>query len=285
MAITTTTDLNGLYNDIYERAIFVLRESNLMIQLVSNYSANNFYTRNITTRGQFTVETVSEGVDYTNAQSFGKTLVGSLTPQERMIQAVITDIEIMNDPDNTVADASQEMGAGMAAKIDTDLLGVFAQFTTDKGPGAGSVSTLASVAAGIAVVQNRFGLQDGVINVVLHPYQWHAIWKLLGQPTANQALLGDLANQALKDYYVGNFVNARWFTSSNISIDSNADAVGGIFTQSSIAFDSRIAPYMENERDASLRATEMNFVAAYAVGLGKRPTLGVKYTADATEPT
>lgn len=285
MAITTTADLNGLYNDIYERAIFVLRESNLMVQLVSNYSANNFYTRNLTTRGQFTVETVSEGVDYTNAQSFGKTLVGTLTPQERMVQAVITDIEIMNDPDNTVADASQEMGAGMAAKIDTDLLGVFASFTTDKGTGAGSAATLSSIAAGISVVQKRFGLHDGPINVVLHPYQWHDIWVLLGQPTANQALLGDVANEALKQYYVGNFVNARWFTSANITVDANDDAVGGIFTQSSIAFDSRIAPYMENERDASLRATEMNFVAAYAVGLGKRPTLGVKYTSDATEPT
>lgn len=284
MAITTTNDLNGLYNEIYERAIFVLRESNLMVQLVSNYSANNFYTRNMTTRGQFTVETVAEGVDYANAQTFGKTLVGTLTPQERMIQAVITDIEIMNDPDNTVADASQEMGAGMAAKVDTDLLGVFSSFSTDIGS-AGSSATISKIAAGISILQTRLALQDGVINIVLHPYQWHDIWVLLGQPVVSQAFLGDLANQALRDYFVGNWLNARWFTSANISINASDDAVGGIFTQSAIAFDSRIAPYMENERDASLRATEMNFVSAYAVGLGKRPTLGVKYTTDASVPS
>lgn len=284
MAITTTSDLNGLYNEIYERAIFVLRESNLMVQLVSNYSANNFYTRNMTTRGQFTVETVAEGVDYANAQSFGKTLVGTLTPQERMIQAVITDIEIMNDPDNTVADASQEMGAGMAAKVDTDLLGVFSSFSTDIGS-AGSAATISKIAAGISILQTRQALQDGVINVVLHPYAWHDIWVLLGQPVVSQAFLGDLANQALKDYFVGSWLNARWFTSANISVDGSDDVINGIFTQSSIAFDSRIAPYMENERDASLRATEMNFVSAYAVGLGKRPTFGVKYTTDASVPS
>ena len=284
MAITTTSDLNGLYNQIYERALFVLRESNLMVNLVSNYSANNFYTRNITTRPQLTVETTSEGVDYANAQSFGKTLVGSLTPQERIAQVVITDIELMNDPDNTMQDASQELGASMAAKVDTDLIGVFNSFSTDIGS-AGTSATLSKIAAGISILQTRFALQDGIINVVLHPYAWHDIWVLLGQPTANQALLGDLANQALKDYYVGNFVNARWFTSANISVDASDDAVNGIFTQSAIAFDSRISPYMENERDASLRATEMNFVSAYAVGLGKRPTLGVKYTTDASVPS
>ena len=285
MAITTTSDLNGLYNQIYERALFVLRESNLMVNLVSNYSASNFYTRNITTRPQLTVETTSEGVDYANAQSFGKTLVGSLTPQERIAQVVITDVELMNDPDNTMQDASQELGASMAAKIDTDLLSVFSSFSTDKGTGAGNSATIASIAAGISVLQTRQALNDGVINVVLHPYQWHDIWVLLGQPVVSQAFLGDLANQALKDYFVGSWLNARWFTSANISINASDDAVGGIFTQSAIAFDSRIAPYMENERDASLRATEMNFVSAYAVGLGKRPTLGVKYTTDASVPS
>lgn len=283
MAITTTSDLNGLYNQIYERALFVLRESNLMVNLVSNYIASNFYTRNITTRPQLSVETTSEGVDYANAQSFGKTLVGSLTPQERIAQVVITDIEIMNDPDSTVADASQELGSAMAAKVDTDLTNVFNSFATDKGTGAGNSATIASIASAVSILRNRFANQDGLINIVLHPYHWHDIWVLLGQPVNTASFLGDAANAALRDYFVGNMLGVRWFTSNNVPMTGN-NAVSGIFTQSAIAFDSRISPYMENERDASLRATEMNFVSAYAVGLGKRPTLGIKYTADATTP-
>lgn len=285
MAITTTADLNGLYNEIYERALFVAREANLMLSLVSQYSANNFFTRHFTLRPTLTIENATEGVDYTNAQSFGKTELGTLTPAEKMGQYVITDIEMMNDPDGTMQDASQEIGAAMAAKIDTDLTALFSSFTTDKGTGAGNAATLASIAAAVSVLRTRFALNDGPINVVLHPYAWHDIFIQLGQPTANQALLGDVANQALRDYFVGSWVGARWFTSANIATDSNSDAVSGIFTQSALAFDSRIAPYMETERDASLRATEVNMVAGYAVGLGKRPTFGVKYTCDVTEPS
>ncbi|RTK96553.1 MAG: hypothetical protein EKK64_03725 [Neisseriaceae bacterium] len=284
MAITQTSDLNSLYNQIYERALFVLRETNLMVNLVSNYSANTFYTRNITTRPTLTVETATEAVDYTNAQSFGKTLVGTLTPQERMAQVIITDIELMNDPDPTAADASQEMGAAMAQQIDKDLLAVANSFATDIGS-AGSSATIAKVAAGINILQARFANQDGPINVILRPEAWHDIWVLLGQPVTNQAFLGDTANMALRDYYVGNWLGVRWFTSANIAVDSSDDAPNLIFTQSAIAFDSRISPYMENQRDASLRAVEMNLVCAYGVGLGKRPTLGLRYTTDCTTPS
>lgn len=284
MAITTTADLNSLFNEIYERALFVLRESNLMVQLVSNYSANNFYTRNITTRPQLTVETVAEGVDYSNAQSFGKTLVGSLTPQERMAQVVITDIELMNDPDNTMQDASQELGAALAQQVDKDLLNVGNSFATDIGS-AGSSATIAKIAAGINILQSRFANQDGPINVVLRPEAWHDIWVLLGQPVATQSFLGDVANQALRDYFIGNWLGVRWFTSANIAVDGSDDAPNLIFTQSAIAFDSRISPYMEPDRDPSLRATEMNLVSAYAVGLGKRPTFGLRYTTDCSTPS
>jgi hypothetical protein len=285
MAITTTADLNGLYNEIYERSIFIAREMNLMLNLVSQYSATNFFTRHLTVRPQLVITNATEGVDYVNAQTFGKSEIGTLTPGVKMGQYIVTDIEIMNDADGTMQDASQEIGAAMAAKIDTDLVGVFSQFSTDKGTGAGQAATIASVAAAVSLLRTRFAPQDGPINVVLHPYAWHDIWVLLGQPVATAALLGDVANQALKDYFVGNWLGVRWFTSANISTDANADAVSGVFTQSAIAFDSRIAPYMELERDASLMATEANMVAGYAVGLGKRPTYGVKYTCDVTEPT
>lgn len=282
MATTTTADLNGLFNSIYERSLFVARELNLMINLVSTYSDNTFHTRTFTQRPEVTAETVAEGTDYASPTTFGKSSIGSLTPSEVIDQVIITDVSIMNDPDNTVADASQEMGEAIATKIDTDLVGVFASFSTDCGPGAGSAATISDVAAGISILRNRKAIG---VNVVLHPYQWHDIWVLLGQPTANQALLGDVANEALRQFFLGNWLGANWYVSSNISVDGNADAVGGVFNARSIAFDSRIAPRMEPERDASLRAWELNMVAGYAVGLGNRPTYGLKYTSDATEPT
>lgn len=283
MAITTKSDLNSLFNTIYERAIFVAREMNLMVNLVSNYSSNNFLTRQFTIRPQLGAETVAEGVDYASPTTFGKSSVGTLSPSEVINQVILTDIDIMDDSDNAVASASQEMGEAIATKIDTDLIGVFASFTTDVGPGAGSSATISDVAAGVSILRNRHALNN--VAVVLHPYQWHDIWVLLGQPAGTQALLGEVANQALRDFYLGSWLSCNWYVSANIATDGSDDAIGGIFNPQAIAFDSRIAPRMETERDASLRAWELNMVAGYAYGLGKRPTYGVKYTSDVTTPT
>ena len=283
MGITTSSDLNGLYNAIYERAAFVAREMNLMVNLVSNYSDTTFHARKLTSRPSLTAETATEGVDYSNPQDFGRTLVSTLTPAEAIAQAILTDVDVKNDPDNAMMDASQELGAAIATKIDVDLTGVFASFTTDKGPGASQSATLAKVAAGIAVVRANHATTP--IYVVLHPYQWHDIWTALGQPAATYSLLGEVANQALREYFVGQWLGVNWFTSANIAVDGSDDAVGGIFNPQAIAFDGRQEPTLEPERDASLRATELNMVAGYAVGLGKQPSMGVKYTSDASVPS
>lgn len=282
MAITTSADLNGLFNTIYERALLIVREMNLMTNLVTNYSANNFYVRQFTRRPELVVTDAIEGVDYAYAQEYGKVPGGTLVPSEKMIQSIITDIAVMNDPDPLITDASNEMGYATAEKIDKDLISVFGQFTKQVGT-ANSSLTFGNVAAGISILRTRHA--PGQINIVLHPYQWHDIFTQLGSPAANQAFLGDLANEALRQYFVGNWLAARWFVSGNVPVDNSDDATGGIFTSQAIAFDTRIAPSLRPERDESLRAWELNFVSGWAFGLGPRPEFGVKVVSDATEPT
>lgn len=282
MAVTTTSALNSLFNQIYEDAIFVARETNLMTNLVKTYSARGWMSRYFKTRPQITAQSVAENVDYANPTTFGVTEIGSLTPGEVMAQVVITDRDIETDPDDARSQAAREMGGAVATKIDTDLVGVFASFATDKGPGADAAATIAKFATAIAVLRNN--LTPNPISIVVHPYAWHDVWVELGQPASQKVLLGDVANQALNDYFVGEWLLSRWYVSANIAEDSGDDVVNGIFNAQAIAFDSRKTPGVEWERDASLRAWEGNIVAGYAYGLGPRPTWGVKYTCDATEP-
>lgn len=282
MAVTTTTALGGLFSSIYEDALFVARETNIMTALVTNYSATGWMTRNISERPQITAASVAEGVDYASPSTFGKTPKANLSPGEVIAQVVITDQDIDTDPNDVRRDASTELGAAIAAKIDSDLCSSFSSFTTDKGTGAGNAATIASFAAATAVLRNRH--VQNPIYVVAHPYHWHDVFVQLGQPAANYSLLGDIANQALRDYFVGRWINVLWFTSSNITVDGSDDAISGVFSPQALAFDSRRAPRLEPERDASLRAWELNMTAGYAYG-ARRSTYGVKYTADATEPT
>lgn len=283
MAITQTSDLNSLFPLIYEGALFVAAQTNLMVPLVRNYSATGYMARKISTRPQITAVAKGEGDDFAAPTTFGRTLAATLTPSVgAFAQVLFTDEDVQTDPDSAVVDASRELGTAVARKIDTDLCALFSSFSTDKGT-SGSALTIARCAAGLATLSAASVI--GPLTFVLHPYGWYDIWTELGQPAATKVLLGDVANQALRDYLRStDLLGARWFEGRNIAIDATPDAVSGVFVQEAIAFDSREDPNMETERDASRKATEINMSAGYAVGV-QRSTYGVALTHDATVPT
>ena len=281
MAISTKSDISGYFNNIYEDALFVAREMNIMTGLVTPYSATGWMTRTISTYPTFTAASVSEGADYANPTTFNKSTLATLTPREIITQVILTDIRIDTDPQDARRDAATEMGNAIATKIDTDVASSFSSFTTDVGPGSAQTNTLAKFAVGVSRLRNN--KVPSPLYAVIHPYQWHDIWTELGQPASQKALLGDVANRALQDFFVGDWLNIMWFTSVNVPT-SGTDAVGAVFNQQSLAFDSRKAPTLEPERDASLRAWELNLSAGYAYGV-RRDTFGVKYTGDITTPS
>lgn len=281
MAVTQVSDLNGLFNTIYERALFVARENNLMAALVDNRSATGWMNRVIPIRPQVSAVAVAETEDFNSPTTFGKSTKATLTPGEIIAQVVLTDRSIETDADGAVDDATMELGMAIATKIDVDLLSLFDSFTTDKGDGAGNSATISNVAAGIALLGNNKARQYGRPRVVLHPYHWHDIWVELGQPSTNN--VGMKRDDALRDYYVSDMLLADWFVSANIAVDGSDDAVSGIFVQPALMLDTRRAPRPENERDASARAWELNITAGYAYGV-VRQEFGVGFTADASEP-
>lgn len=173
MAITTTSDLNSLFNLIYEDAIFVAREMNLMVNLVRNFSATGYMARKGTIRPQVTAEDKPEGIDFQNPTSFGQTLKYTLTPGVKMAQVVLTDEDIATDKDNARRDAAQELGAAIATKIDVDLLALFSGFSTGKGS-AGNSLTISNVAAALSVLRTQHAPQP--LYVVLHPYGYVMGW-------------------------------------------------------------------------------------------------------------
>ena len=282
MAVSKYSDISSFVASIYERSLFVARENNLMTQLVRNFSASGWQPRVLSIRPQASAATVADGADFAGTATWNKSSKATLTPSEVIAQYILTDQQIETDPDGALTDAALELGNSIATKIDTDLVGDFSSFTTDKGPGAGSPVTIAKLASAVSVLRNNKA--PAPIYAVFHPYHWHDIWVLLGQPAATYAFLGDSANAALRDFYVNRWMNLDIFVSANISIDSNDDAISGIFNSQAIGFDTRRAPRMEEERDASLRATELNMTAGYAHGV-IRTEYGVKFTADATEPS
>jgi hypothetical protein len=171
MAITKKSDLNSLFNTIFEDALFVAREMNLMTNLVTIYNGTGYADRKVSQWAQISAEAVSEGLDYANPTTFSKAALATLTPSEVMAQSILTDVMVETDPEDSRRACAQELGAAMATKIDTDLVGDFASFSTDVGPGAGQACTLAKVGVGISVLRNSKVMNP--IHVVMHPYHWH----------------------------------------------------------------------------------------------------------------
>jgi len=283
MAVTSVSDLNSLFNTIYERAIFVAREQNLMSQLVDQKSAMGWMNRVVPIRPQVSAQSVAETEDFNSPTTFGKSTKATVTPSEIIAQVVLTDRDMETDPDSAVGDASIELGGAVATKIDVDLCALFSSLASDKGTGAGNAATLATLSAGLAVVSYAKARQFGTPNVVLHPYHWHDIWVELGQPAATYANLVGMTEQAIRDYYVSSMLSANWYQTSNIAVDSSDDAVSGIFVRPALMLDTRRAPRLEPERDASARAYELNITAGYGVAV-IRSEFGVYYTADASAP-
>jgi hypothetical protein len=278
-AKSTVSSMASLFNSIYEDAIFVAREDSLMINLVTTYSAQGNASRILPIYPTLSASEVAEGVDYANPIEWTKAGQMTLTPAEVMTQVILTDARINTDPDDARRDAAIEMGGAIATKIDADLAALMGSFTTDKGA-SGSALTLKRCAAGLAVLRNS--KVKPPFFFVLHPYGWFDIWVELGQPAATNAFLGETANQAMRDYAVMSMLGAQWFTSANAAT-SGSDATSGVFNRQALAYDVREAPTMEPERDASLRAWELNMRATYAKGV-RRADHGIELTHDATEP-
>ena len=282
MPISNIADMNSLYNLIYEDALFVARETNLMVPLVRNYSATGYMARKLSIYPTLTAAVKPEGVDFQNPTLWDKTLKATLTPQVVMTQSLLSDERVQTDPDNARTDCSQELGGAIGTKIDVDLVALFASLTTNTNKGsAGSGLTIAKCAAAISILRNQKA--PNPLYFVLHPYGWHDVWTELGQPASQKAFLGDLANEALRSFFVGGWLSANWFVSANIDVDASDDAVSAVFNPAALGFDTRESPTLEPERDASRKAVELNMSAGYAVGV-IRGEYGVAITHDATEP-
>lgn len=279
----TTSDLSDLFNKIYEQALFVAREQNLMTQLVTNYNGQGLAQRKLGIYPEVSAAEVAEGVDYSGGVGWSKSTQMTLTPKVVKAQTIVTQSQIATDPDNTMMDAGEELGMAVSTKIDKDLLTLFGGFSSDKGT-AGSALTIARCAAGLAVIQNNNFRMPWYF--VLHPFGWYDIWTELGQPATEKAFLGETANDALRQYAVGEFMGAQWFVSSNIAIDSDDDAVSAVFTREALAFDVRKTAELMTDEDPSIggRGWELDMEAWYAVG-ERRDGAGVALTHDATEPT
>jgi len=274
MAATTSTTLDDLFVNIIAQARFTAEEQSLMMGLVTQYNIGSEAGKTI----QVPKYPAIAAADLTEGTDMGSTTVStssvSVAVGEVVAQVLLTDMAAYG-AGNPAVELGTVLGNAIATKMDTDLLSLFSGFTAAFGA-AGQEITVADLFKAAATL--RANKVTGVINAVVHPYQAYQLKANLTNTFANPNG-GDSQNEAMRNGYVGTIAGINVYESANVAIDGAGDSVGAVFAPEAIAIAIKKDFGIETQRDASLRAFELNATAVYGVG-ELDDSFGVKMTFD-----
>ena len=241
MAVTTTTTLNDLYANIVQSALFTLSEKTVIRPLVRNYNmvGTPGLVAQIPKYGTIAAAAVGEGTDLTH-QAFTSD-VTTVTASEIGVNVTLTDIAREGAAEDVASAIGRQIGEGMALKVDQDLATLFTGFSQTVGTGDEEI-TIEMIFKAAAMLRNANA--PGNFVGVLHPYQAFQIKKQLTNAGATMS-----------------------HSLSDVGADSAGSFAGAVMSSDALAYMVKRDMRIEEERDASLRATE--FIGSMAFGVSE----------------
>ena len=278
MAITTTSIIADTIPTILEQAEFTREHKAVMAKLVWSKpkGLHDGLNVNIPYWGTITANSLSEGSDMASPTSMADTLV-TITPGEVGAQITITDKVARDNQEDVKRAAGRILGDAVMRTEDEDLLGEIDNASESLG-GTGTTLTLGHIAAARALLAGNERINGGPAPtpqvMVHHPYCLLDIVDVLTPliPTSSYPVAGALgiADDIVRNYDVYRIFGMPVVAAGNFSVTSGR-VKGGVFSQGggpgAIVHSIAKKMYIEPERDASLRATELNCVTEYGVGV------------------
>lgn len=264
MAVTTSTLTAELYANIVQSALYTLSEQSVIRPLVRNYDMTGTpgLTAQVPIYPALSAADLTEGTDISTPSSFDTTSA-TITAVERGVMVSLTDLSAESANEDVAAAIGRQIGDAMAKKMDTELAALFAGFSNTVGSGAAEITVQDLFKAAATLRANQ---APGPYVCILHPYQAYQIKsQLTGAGNTNMVNPSDLGNEALRAGFVGQIAGMNVFESTVISGDSAGAFVGAAFSQDALGFMLKRDMRIEEQRDASLRATEIVGSAAYGV--------------------
>lgn len=296
MAITTDDVMTNTVPTVLEKARFVQRFKAIMASLCWNIRKELHDGKNINVP-VFTIVTadsLTEGEDMVTSKTMDDDIV-TITPGEVGCKIILTDKLVRDNNEDIKAAAGRILGEAMEYKRDYDLLEQIddASSTPDHelGDGTGAL-TMGQIAAARALLSGNSTTYGGPAPqpyaCVHHPY---VLLDLVDVMTPTNPAVASLegvgvAGDIIKNYTVGRLFGMPIVEDGNLATTSDV-AKGGVFATGeggSIILGTADEWNVEPERDASLRATELNIVGEYGVGEYEEAWI-VELSCDATTPS
>ena len=272
MAGSTSVTLNDLLPTIVQEAMFVANERSIMRGLVKNYTLapTQGKTIQVPIYPVQTAASLTEGDDFSNTAV--STDVATFNVGQVGLMTMVTDLAVNASASNVVADLGRLFGEAVARKIDQDLMGQFANFTTNVIGSSSTTITAALVMQGITKLKNLAVPTDGIV-AVLHPsiaYDLKAALTSQGNTVFTAGAYGDVANEAMRMGYVGNLFGVQVFESANaplIAGGASGDYQGAIFHRDALGFGLMRDIQIETQRRARAIGTDVVCSAMYGAGV------------------
>lgn len=276
---TNSTTLDDLFVNIVAQARFTAEEQSLMLGLVTRYdiAGQAGKTIQVPKYPAVVAAALDEGTAPTETDVSTSSI--NITVAEVGNTVLLTDLAAMG-AGNPAQELGTVLGNAIATKIDKDLIAKFSDFTEVAG-GANAEITVADIFKAAATLRNNKA--TGQLAAVVHPFQAYQLKSNLTNTFASAqggAFANDVANEAMKNGYVGSIAGVDIYESSNFTLDGNGDALAGVFAPEALAIAIKRDFNLETQRNATRRGTDMVATAIYGVGV-LDSTFGTHITADA----
>ena len=275
LTLSSSSSLSDMSKIIIASAIANIEPAGPTNQLVSRYDIPKGAKQvNVPVWGRNDAAALTEGVDISTPQQLSVS-VTSITASEHGIMTFVSDRLTRQNNEDILSHVGEVQGGALGRLLEDDLIVLFDGFSNSIGA-AGSLLTFYHVAGAVSYLKtdndSSYGMAPGTPNGVFHPEQIRGFVQEMtgiqaGGTTgmAAQPIPEGITAEVVKNYFRGNekAFGVPIFQSGVLSRDGSGDTKGAIFVPQAIALAMAHEMEAENERDASLRGTEVVMVGEW----------------------
>lgn len=206
--------------------------------------------------GQMTAVGLVDGQDITSSEDIGMTAT-ELTTNEVGLKVILTDKLVRQEKPELFRVVGRQMGDAYARKVDGDCIALYDGLSNVAGASA-ALLNFRSFAAVIARLKTLKAPRPYAC--VLHPYVIYALARDVAK-VGSQPIPHGYSEDLLREFWAFTIDHVGIFDDGNIA--DGAGSKGAMYSKATFAFVQSDAVSVEQERDASLRATELVMVGDY----------------------
>jgi hypothetical protein len=286
---TTTSALEDSLDDVRSSARIVREQKGNISQLVSKETLGEGIglSWNEITYAQLTAQAITETTDLDNPQQVSDTLL-TITPSVVGVETFITDRVQKRISKKGFAKMGQLGQNAMQRKKDEDGLTLLASGATTSEPGAGNTLTSGYIASAKAnISSNTTEPGNPPYRCVLHGFQIKDLFDELVAGVGTYVVDAGLTADVFKSGFNLPVAGCEVYEDGNISIDGEADAIGGVFAEEGIILVQGRAPRVVQVRSEKRGGGghHVYHYDEYAYGERSSGNWVYRMKSDATAPT